>query len=86
MGRGKPDMEKDSFPCLIGVKPVIVLDLLYSVPKDEMVLIVPKLSITQKWSDIVKARQRRFLLRMVKKLLQESKGAKKGVPYHIEHN
>jgi len=51
-----------------------------------MVLIVPKLSITQKWSDIVKARQRRFLLRMVKKLLQESKGAKKGVPYHTEHN
>ena len=43
--------KKDSFPCLVDVEPVIVLDLLYSVPKNE---IVPKLSIARKRSGIVR--------------------------------
>jgi hypothetical protein len=72
--------KKDSFPCLVDVEPVIVLDLLYSVPKNE---IVPKLSIARKRSGIVRGSPTQIPFEggeKIKKLLQESKDAKREYP------
>jgi hypothetical protein len=41
----------DSFPCLIDVEPIVTLDFLHSIPKEE---IVPKLSIAAKWGGIIR--------------------------------
>ncbi|MCL7393890.1 MAG: hypothetical protein LZ169_03580 [Thaumarchaeota archaeon] len=73
-------MEKDSFPCLVDVEPIIVLDLLYSVPKNEK---VPKLSIARKWSGIVRGSPTQIPFEdgeKIEKLLQELKDAKREYP------
>ena len=41
----------DSFPCLVGVEPIVALDILHSIPREE---IVPGLSIAAKWGGIIR--------------------------------
>jgi len=47
----------DSFPCLIDVEPIVTLDFLHSVPREE---IVPKLSIAPKWGGLIRGSPRRI--------------------------
>lgn len=41
----------DSFPCLVDVERVVTLDMLHSIPKDQ---IVPELSIAAKWGGLIR--------------------------------
>lgn len=49
--KAKKVWKEDSFPCVMDVKPVIILDFLHSVPAKE---IIPKLTIAKKWGGIVR--------------------------------
>jgi len=49
--KAKKIWKHDSFPCLLDVDPIITLDLLHSVPKDE---IIPRLSSPMQWKGLVR--------------------------------
>jgi len=49
--KSKEIWKTDSFPCILDAEPLVTLDFLHSIPRDE---IVPKLSIANKWGGIVR--------------------------------
>lgn len=72
--------KRDFFPCLIDVDPLIALDILHSVPKDE---IVPKLAIAAKWGGIIRGSPTRIPFddgELIKRLLEKSKAEGREYP------
>lgn len=55
--KAKQIWKHDSFPSLMDVKPIVILDFLHSLPTSE---IIPKLSISHKWGGIVRGSPNRI--------------------------
>jgi len=80
--KAKSVWKSGSFPCLIDIEPIIILDLLHSIPKNE---ILPKISIGSKWGGIVRGSPKRIPFEdgeIIKKILEESK--KQGLEYPLK--
>lgn len=79
--KAKQIWKHDAFPCLIDVEPLITLDSLHSIPRDE---IISRLSIAGKFGGIVRGSPNRIPFgdgELVRKTLEESQ--QRGVEYPI---
>lgn len=78
--KAKQVWKSESFPCLIDVKPVAVLDMLHSVPYAQ---IVPKLSVAKKWKGIIRGSPVRIPPedgQLIAKMLEEARQNPKEYP------
>jgi len=81
--KSKKIWKYDSFPCLIDVEPLVTLDILHSVPKDE---VTPRLSIATKWGGIVRGSPNRIPFddgELIKEILEKSKEDAKEYPVKV---